>query len=286
MLIGSTDEARAGQHLCQVYAGEQQLRAAVSEFVRSGLAAGQLVILVSGSELATVSAYLSQAGIDAADAIGRGQVHVITVVDGRAEESRLDEVVERLTRLLDERASRGYDEVRMASEVDVVYERESVAQMVARERLGGALIASHPMVGLCLYDQRLHDTDFLLGAEAEHVGRVVPRGELYRDAIMAIGHLDGGPGLRVSGQVDLSNRTAFREALVRAVRSGEGDLVVDLSGTSLIDVAGLRVLAETAQLDPARRIVLHAPATTVRQMLRLAGWHRLTNLVVTGGDQE
>jgi anti-anti-sigma factor len=285
MLIGSTDIARAGQHLCQVYAGERELRAAICDFVRSGLAAGQLVILVSGSDPATVSAYLDEAGIDCVEALDRGQVQFITVADGGTEELRLDDVVERLTRLLGERAERGYDAVRMVSEVDVVYEPETVSRMVARERLGTELIASHPMVGLCLYDRRLHETDFLLVVEAEHDGRVVPRGELYRDEIMAIGHLDSGDGLRVSGQVDLSNRTAFREALAQAARSAGGDLVVDLSGTSLIDIAGLRVLAETARRAPARKLVLRSPTTVVQQMLRLAGWHELPNLLVTDGDR-
>jgi anti-anti-sigma factor len=156
---------------------------------------------------------------------------------------------------------------------------------MARERLGGDLIAAHPMIGLCLYDRRRHDTDFLLRAEAEHVARVVSSATVYRDEILAIGHPDGDGGLRLSGQVDLSNRSALRMALALATRSGsgDGDIVVDLSETSFLDVGGLRLLAETAELHPDRRVVLLSPATVIQQMLHLGGWSDLPNLVVTGG---
>lgn len=39
MLIESIDVARLGQHVCQRYGSEQELRAAESDFVRGGLAA-------------------------------------------------------------------------------------------------------------------------------------------------------------------------------------------------------------------------------------------------------
>jgi anti-anti-sigma factor len=283
VLIESMDAARVGQHLCQVYGNEQELHTAVCGFVRAGLAARELVILVSGSEARTVGDYLEDDGMAAGEAIERGQIRVITVAEGE-HDARLGEALRRLALVLDERAARGFAVARMAAEVDVLYGLETPAEMVARERLGDELIAGNPVIGLCMYDRRRHDTDFLLQAEAEHVGQVVPAAEVYRDDILAIGHLDGDAGLRVSGQIDLSNRAAFGGALAQAARSAAGDLLVDLSGTSYVDVGGLRLLAEIAQSNPGRRVVLVEPATRIQHMLRVIGWHAVPNLVVTGAE--
>jgi anti-anti-sigma factor len=288
MLIESTADALAGQHLCQVYRSERELRAAVSDFVRAGLASRELVILVSGSDAATVGASLEDEGIDSDAAFARRQICVITPDEDQSSgsgesESPLDGVVRRLLTALDERAALGYAVARMASEVDELYGVETLAEMMARERLGGELIATRPLLGLCLYDRRRHDTDFLLRAEAEHVARVVPSATVYRDEILAIGHPDGDGGLRLSGQVDLSNRSALRTALAHAARGGTDDIVVDLSETSFLDVGGLRLLVETAELHPERRVVLLSPATVIQQMLHLGGWGDVRNLVVTGG---
>lgn len=198
--------------------------------------------------------------------------------------TRVSEVAERLRRVLEERDARGFAVARMVSEVDLLYGAETPAEMVARERDGSELIAAHPMVGLCLYDRRRHDTDFLLHAESEHTALIVPAAEVYRDEILAIGLLNGDTGLRVSGQVDLSNRSAFSEALARTARGSDGDILVDLSSTSYVDAGGLRLLAEAAELHPERRIVLLSPSTAIQQMLQLGGWHQLSNLLVAEGD--
>lgn len=283
MLIESMDAARVGQHLCQVYDDEQGLHSAVCGFVRAGLAARDLVILVSGSEAQAVGGYLEDDGMAAAEALDRGQIRVITVAGGE-HDARLGDVVRRLALVLDERSALGFAVARMAAEVDVLYGLETPAEMVARERLGDELIVGHPMIGLCMYDRRCHDTDFLLQAETEHVGQVVPAAEVYRDDILAIDHLDRDAGLRVSGQVDLSNRAAFASALAQAARRAAGDVLVDLSATSYLDVGGLRLLAETAQSNPGRMVVLLDPATRIQQMLRVIGWLAVPNLVVTDGQ--
>ncbi|NUR07749.1 MAG: STAS domain-containing protein [Nocardioidaceae bacterium] len=286
VLVQSMDDARPGQHLCQMYDDEQELRAAVCAFVRAGLAADELVLYVTGSDAATVTAYLADGGVDGDTAYRRGQIRVVSVAedDVDAAGSRAGGVVDRLTAILAERQAQGFAAARMASEVDLLFGEETQEEMVERERLGGGLVAAHPVAGLCLYDRRRHETDFLVRAAAVHAGQVVPEGDYYRDDVLAIGRLDGGDGLRVSGQVDLSNRGALEDALAATVLSGTGEIVVDLAGASFLDVGAIRVLAESAWRHPGRRVVLRAPATSIQRSLRLVGWDQLPNMVVDGGD--
>ena len=51
-----------------------------------------------------------------------------------------------------------------------------------------------------------------------------------------------GCELALSGRMDASSATEMREALHSAIESGDGDLVVDVSGVDMVDAIGLGVL--------------------------------------------
>jgi anti-anti-sigma factor len=292
MQIPSLEEARTGQHVCQFYDTEDDLRGAVRDYVGSGLAAGDLVVLVTGSDPSSVRSYLRVGGVECDEALARGQVRIISLADMEVDHQDRDPVlatvVERLTMALRTRDSGGYAAARMASEVEVLYGVETVDQMVARERIGDELVASHPLLALCLYDRRLHDPDFLRRVDAVHEARVVPTAVAYRDSIVAIGRLGDGGGIRVFGELDISNRDAFADVVDDLVRDSHGDVVVDLANTAFIDLGALGVLATAAELHPDRRVVLVSPGPMVDEVLLLTGWHTLPNLVldpaVPGGE--
>jgi anti-anti-sigma factor len=284
VLITSVGDARVGQHLCQLYDGGEELRAAVCEFVGPGLTADELVIHVTGSDVAGVRSYLSEGGVEHDAAFTRGQLRILSLpdmsVDHDTAEEVLATVVDRLTEILRTRAAGGYAAARMVSEVDALYGAETVEQMTARERLGGELVASHPMIGLCLYDRRLHGPGFLRLVEAEHHARVLTASVAYRDQIAAIARLGGGTGIRVSGELDLSNRDAWAAIVTEVVQGASDEVVIDLSEVSFIDAGGLGVLVAAAERNPGRRVVLASPGPMVREVLGLVGWDRLPNLVL------
>jgi anti-anti-sigma factor len=281
MLIPSVDEARTGQHLCQVYDSDDGLRRAVSDLVDSGLAAGDLVIHVTGSAPAEVRSYLRARGVGSDAALERGQLRIIsrTEVDGSRDEV-LAAVLDRLSATLEARGPEGYAAARIASEVDVLYGAETVEQLEARERLGDELVATHPVVVLCLYDRRLHDPGFLRLVEALHEGRVAPAVVVHRDDIVAIARLEDRTGIRVFGELDLSNRDAFADVLAAVVRAGPGDVVVDMTDVSFIDLDGIAVLVQVAEHHPERSVVLVSPNPMVQRVLVLTGWDALPNLVL------
>jgi anti-anti-sigma factor len=85
--------------------------------------------------------------------------------------------------------------------------------------------------------------------------------------------VDGQGVLCLSGELDLSDADTVRRALVAAV-SLEPTVVVDLSGLSFIDVAGMRALrdAHDAALSCGSCLLLAAPprcVTTVAALMEL-----------------
>ena len=76
-------------------------------------------------------------------------------------------------------------------------------------------------------------------------------------------------GLRVAGHIDLSAREVWADAL-RRLEEMPGDICIDLSDVSFIDVGGATLLAQTAlRLSAGRRLVLRRPPLVLASMLDL-----------------
>lgn len=79
--------------------------------------------------------------------------------------------------------------------------------------------------------------------------------------------------VRAAGEIDLTNAEAFRDAMLAALDAGALGLVVNLSGTTFMDSAGMAALARTSRRAAAsgaavRLVVTSAP---VRRVLTLVG---------------
>lgn len=84
---------------------------------------------------------------------------------------------------------------------------------------------------------------------------------------------------RLEGELDIATIPALRERLFGVPRPGVRLLIIDLSGVSFCDVAGLAVLIGTQRRATARGIVvrLAAPGPQLAKLLRITGLdHRLT----------
>ena len=88
--------------------------------------------------------------------------------------------------------------------------------------------------------------------------------------------IDGG--LRVVGEVDLSNIERFSDAVLGAARPGE-ELVVDLAGCEYLGSEGIGVLIEAWKVvREDGRLILRSPGRTMRRVLELAGLGTFPNL--------
>ncbi|MGH2711764.1 MAG: STAS domain-containing protein [Actinomycetota bacterium] len=95
--------------------------------------------------------------------------------------------------------------------------------------------------------------------------------------ILAIEPVDGG--LRIIGQVDLSNMDSFREAVTEAA-SGAWELVLDLAECTYMGSEGLSVLIETSKGLGEGSLTLRGPSDFLQKVFDLTGIERLPNVRV------
>jgi anti-anti-sigma factor len=87
-------------------------------------------------------------------------------------------------------------------------------------------------------------------------------------------------GLRIVGEVDLSNAAVFADAVrTRALEGGE--MMLDLSRCRLLSSEAIDALiAASASLGPDGRLILRGPSETVRRVLELGGLGDRPNVIV------
>jgi len=91
------------------------------------------------------------------------------------------------------------------------------------------------------------------------------RDELFSSELIDIA---GIPIVRVCGEIDLYNVSEFRKALEAGIELGTPALVVDLSGISYIDSAGLSILLLAYKSLALRNAHLHVVADPGRPGVR------------------
>ncbi|WP_329123686.1 STAS domain-containing protein [Streptomyces sp. NBC_01465] len=104
----------------------------------------------------------------------------------------------------------------------------------------------------------------------------------YADSQLKIWCTTDPPGVRLAGQVDLTNQAALA-ALLLASDSHPGpapapapDLTVDLSEVTFLNFSALHVLVTYASMmDRGRRLVLCTRKPVVAEMLGACGWDRI-----------
>lgn len=96
--------------------------------------------------------------------------------------------------------------------------------------------------------------------------RVVPP----HGAVLQIYPLPDSSGLGAIGEISMSTRSLWQQALKQLVERRTDVLHVDLSRVRFVDVAGVTDLAATAQrLPEGQRIVLHRPPAQLPRILEL-----------------
>ena len=95
----------------------------------------------------------------------------------------------------------------------------------------------------------------------------------------------GGCRVSVSGEVDVSNASALRDALDEQLSSGEGALAIDLADVPYIDSTGIGVLVGAAHRakEQGRSLSVERPQRNVARVLSLLGVG--ADLNVTGAQQ-
>ena len=95
------------------------------------------------------------------------------------------------------------------------------------------------------------------------------------DVTLCVRPGDGGIIVAVSGDVDVCTEAPVQQALLRIIRERGARLMVDVSGVSFMDCAGLRALLATRRraelLGGFMRLI--AASAAVRRIIELTGAH-------------
>ncbi|MDP9342974.1 MAG: STAS domain-containing protein [Actinomycetota bacterium] len=90
-------------------------------------------------------------------------------------------------------------------------------------------------------------------------------------------------GLRLSGEVDVSNAHQLRRALSAEVPRG-GDLTLDLAEVAFLDSTGLEQLIRAARdLEGNGRLILVSPQEPIRRLFELVLLDRRSNVEIRNG---
>ena len=84
---------------------------------------------------------------------------------------------------------------------------------------------------------------------------------------------DGGTIVAISGEVDVCTEAPLQQALLRIIRERSARLMLDVSGVSFMDCAGLRALLATRRRAEMRGGCMRLIATSapVRRIIELTG---------------
>jgi anti-anti-sigma regulatory factor len=113
----------------------------------------------------------------------------------------------------------------------------------------------------------------------DHDGAAGPPPGGISTAGMVLEHTADPAGLRISGNVDVSNSMVLAAA-VSAAAASMTEVTVDFSGIMFCDLSGLRAVVQAAaQLGDGRVIRVVGMPDPLLRATRLAGWARLPGLV-------
>jgi anti-anti-sigma factor len=264
------EDVRLGDHRCFVFDDDADRRDVVGAYVRDGLARGEKVHYFSdGPPPASLAAELADGA-----PVRPGQLTVTSADESYLAGGRFDpdRMIALLVDAVAESAAQGYRGCRLTGEMS--WWRRGIPgsdRLAEYERRVQPIFDEGAAVGLCQYDRRVFAPALDTFVDA-HPGQVEPLPD-YADTLVRITRSAAPRGLRLTGEVDLSNHEALGRLLAARAAGDDGDLHVDVSTLMFVDVQGLRTLVRAAaELRGDRRLVLHRPSAAIRRVLRITGW--------------
>jgi signal transduction histidine kinase len=173
---------KAGDHLCSLYASEEEHRTLLSPFLRQGLERHEKVLCIADDHTAgQILGYLSADGVEVNPYVQRGQLSIrgsdeACLADGRFEPERM---IARLRSETERTTGEGYKALRVAGEMSWALKGiPGGERMIEYEAKLNTFFPGSQCLGICHYDRRKFDPSVLLEVLATHP-MVVIGAEVY-----------------------------------------------------------------------------------------------------------
>jgi PAS domain S-box-containing protein len=171
-ILRPIEDLQAGDHLCCIYASEEEYRAAVIPFLREGLDRGDKVLYIVDARTAdTIKDYLREVGLPADPLLESGQLAILTGTDTFARDGVFDPaaMIELLGSETDRALAEGYVALRVTGEMTWALRGLPGSDLLIdyETRLNGIFSGSAALV-LCQYDRRRFNPSLLLDVLRTH----------------------------------------------------------------------------------------------------------------------
>ncbi|HVL90783.1 MAG TPA: MEDS domain-containing protein [Actinomycetota bacterium] len=268
--VPDTSGLGAGDHVCWVYADDEDHRAGVTRYFADGIERGERIVYVSDHyDEATVVAYLSAAGFAPKRMLEQGSLIVMPACESYPRDEHgydLDATVAQFQAFAQQAVADGYTGFRVAGESDFLLETVPQHGLLAYELTADLMVREAPMTGMCLYDARHAPMERLGEVAAVHAAAVVasslaadlPSFRLWASETETIG---------LAGEIDFATADTVRQILMDGAVGRAG--VLDLTTLGFADVAAIRAIARVAQAMAGQndRPVIRGAASQVRFVL-------------------
>lgn len=262
----------AGRHSSVVFSDDRQWAEHLCAFVRTGLEQGEQVqYFADATDPERVMGALADAGIDAADAVARGQLSVSTAAQTYLAAGSFDPdtMIGLWHDAVEASFAQGHRGLRAIGEMSW-----SARDIAGADRLLEYELRIHrevferlPLTAWCFYDRRLLSEAYvnvLAGAHLMH------RGGAVADPVLHVAPLADRPGFLMSGSAGYDTRSIVAAAAA-AVRGASAQQVeLDLTALRHLDAASLAALADAATARPGGGpLLIRRPPPSLRRLLDL-----------------
>jgi anti-anti-sigma factor len=262
---------RLGDHVCWTVDDDTLRMESIASFVRAGLQARHRVIY-TGDAPGEVLAGLRRRGIGRS-ALAAGQLSASTAEESYLAGGSFDPVATLELWRAEVAASQaqGFLGLRVIGDMTWASRPVPGASLLPwYEAECNTVFVDGYVAGVCAYDRRIFDPLALRRLSWAHHGAVGMRTAYDPGASLRILRTRDPWGLRLSGEVDLSNRLALRTVIGHLFDDGRPEVTIDVTRLTFADTAAARLLVTAAAAGPGRiRLVGCSPV-----LRRLLDFHR------------
>jgi anti-anti-sigma regulatory factor len=259
-----------GTHLISFYQDDAELARSAAVFVSAGLAAGDRVLYVAGDRPLPAALTALEANPAAGLAVTTGQLVVRSFSDVYDGTSQLDmtSAASRFRATAHRARTEGFPGLRVALEAgEFTRALGSIERVMAWERMATHIQHELGVSSVCQYDQRQLCGERSGFLAAEHAG-TAPESALVPQASF----LATPAGLRITGEVDTTNRGRFLRVICARLRATR-QLKVDVEELAFMDAGTLGELHRIAcSQPPDARITLTGVSAQLQRVIEIAGW--------------
>lgn len=282
MAYPTVDSLAPGHHIFFTYASDAEQIHVLVDFVRQGLERRERVYYFADRDTPSeIAARLRRRGIDIDRATGEGRLILGAAKDSYLATGRFDAGATKAGwfEAIAQSAARGYAVMRIAADMSWAARYAPGSDELADyERSLADVFATKRVIGLCEFDGRIFEQRQLeeLGALHDVALDVHP---VCKSDELKIYFTASPDGAAIDGEVDVSNREAFVEALEVVLETLDGDIYLDVSNLRFIDAGGLGAIVHASKrLRPGTRLVLHGLQPYLRRIMMLMGWEQVPGL--------